>query len=248
MLGLVEETVLLLLREGGSFRRVPMISQRSAIAGAVLMELADADRVCTDPESLRLVDGTPTGDRLLDPTLREIAAAERWSTLYWIDYVAARADVIRAGALGRLIGKGILAERDQRVLGVFRSRRYPVVDSHVPHEIRLRLREALLGEDTPGSREVMLICLAAACGIFRLLLSRWERVRLKRRIEQICRLDPIGQTMLRAIASFRGAAIHRAPPSQRWMMCLQGVRGGHSAGIALPRTTTTGSPATVVVT
>ena len=48
MLGLVEETILLLLRdEGGSFVRRPTSSMRFAIAGAVLMELADANRIDT---------------------------------------------------------------------------------------------------------------------------------------------------------------------------------------------------------
>ena len=208
MLGLVEELMLLLLRPRGSFRRVSIASQRFAIAGAVLMELADADRIYTDRELLRLVDGTPTGDRLLDPTLAEIVAAERQDTLYWIDHVAARADIIRAGALGRLIGKGILTERDHRFLWMSRPRRYPIVAGHVRREVRLRVREALLSDDIPDSRDVMLIFLAATCGILPTLLSRWERFRLKRRIAQIYKLDPIGQAILLAMNSYREAFIY----------------------------------------
>ena len=91
MPGLVEETVLLLLRdEGGSFVRVPTWSLRYSIAGAVLMELADANRIDTDLEHLFLVDDTPTGNEFLDPTLAEVAAAERQNTRYWIEHVAER--------------------------------------------------------------------------------------------------------------------------------------------------------------
>ena len=206
MLGLVEETILLLLRKGGSFRRVPVASQRCAIAGAVLMELADVDRICTDLGHLDLVDGTPTGDHLLDPTLAEIAASERQATLYWIDYVAERADVIRAGALGRLIGKGILTERNQRFGWVFRTRRrYPAVAAHVPQEVKLRLRETLLSAAIPDSRDVMLIFLVSACDIFRTLLSRWQLAKAKPRLEQIYCLNPIGQTMLLGITELRSA-------------------------------------------
>lgn len=72
MLGLVEESMLLLLRdEGGSFVRMPTASMRLAIAGAVLTELAGANRIDTDSQHVVLVDDTPTGDRLLDPTLAE---------------------------------------------------------------------------------------------------------------------------------------------------------------------------------
>lgn len=208
MLGLVEETILLLLRhERGSFRRVPTSSQRLAIAGAVLMELADANRIDTDGPDLILLDSTPTGDRLLDPTLAEIAAGERQSTRYWIEYVAERADVVRAGGLGRLIGKGILTERHRRFLWVFRTRRYPAVDGHVPREVRVRLIEVLLGDKFPDPRDVMLIFLADACGILRALLPRRKLAKLGPRIERLARLDAIGQTMMRAIVDVRRAVV-----------------------------------------
>lgn len=206
MLGLVEETVLLLLRdEGGSFVRVPTWSLRYSIAGAVLMELADANRIDTDLEHLFLVDDTPTGDELLDPTLAEVAAAERQNTRFWIEYVAERADDIRAAALGSLIAKGVLEEQDKRVLWVFKTRRYPTVDGHTRQEVKLRLMEVLLSDVIPDPRDVMLICLADACGIFRALLSGRELTEVTPRIEQVTRLDLIGQTMVRAIDDVRMA-------------------------------------------
>lgn len=211
MLGLVEQTILLLLRDDGAFRRVSTSSQRLAIAGAVLMELADADRIEADLRHLSVVDATPTGDRLLDPTLAEIAADEGRSTRHWIEYVARRADVVRAGALGRLIGKGVLTERNRRVLWVFRARRYPVVDGQVKRELKLRITEVLSSGDTAGPRDVMLICLAEACGMFRTPPSKWRLRTSTRRIKQIVSRDPIGQTVVQAIADVRLAASVGAP-------------------------------------
>lgn len=212
MLGLVEESMLLLLRdEGGSFVRMPTASMRLAIAGAVLTELANSNRIDTDPQHLFLVDDTPTGDRLLDPTLAEIAAAERQHARYWIEYVAERADVIRAGALGRLIGKGILTERDQRFLWVFRTRRYPAVHGEVSQEVRWRVVEVLRSDDIPAPRDVLLICLADACGIFRKLLSRRERARLTLRIKQVTGRSLIGQTVAREIIAVRWALFYSTP-------------------------------------
>ena len=45
----------------------------------------------------------------------------------------------------------------------------------------------------------MLICLADACGIFRELLSARESRQASDRIEQVRRLDLIGQSMSQAI-------------------------------------------------
>jgi len=206
MVGLVEEITLLLLRdEGGSFVRVPTWSLRYSIAGAVLMELADANRIDTDLEHLFLLDDTPTGDELLDPTLAAVAAGERQNTRFWIEHVAERADGIREAALGGLVVKGILEERDERVLWLFKTRRYPTAEGTVRQAVKLRLMEVLLSDDIPDPRDVMLICLADACGIFRVLLSGKELANLVPRIEQVTRLDLIGQTMVRAIDDVRMA-------------------------------------------
>ena len=206
MVGLVEEIVLLQLRdEGGSFVRVPTWSLRYAIAGAVLMELAIELRIDNDLEHLFLIDDTPTGDVLLDPTLAEIAAAERSNTRFWIEHIAASGDEIRAAALGRLVERGILEERDERFLWVFHTRRYPAVDGQVRREVKLRIMEVLLSDGIPNPRDAMLICLADACGIFREMLSGRELAEVTPRIEQVSRLDLIGQAMARAIDDVRMA-------------------------------------------
>ena len=206
MVGLVEEIVLLQLRdEGGSFVRVPTWSLRYAIAGAVLMELAIEARIDNDLEHLFLIDDTPTGDVLLDPTLAEIAAAERRNTRFWIEHIAASGDGIRAAALGRLVERGILAERYERFLWVFRTRRYPAVDGQVRREVKLRIMEVLLSDEIPDPRDAMLICLSDACGIFRALLSGRELNEVTPRIEQVSKLDLIGQAMSRAIDDVRMA-------------------------------------------
>ena len=93
-----EQIVLLLAdADSGQFARVPDWSLRCALAGAVLMDLALKNRIDTDPEQLFLVDSSPVGDDLLDPTLAEIAqASEARGTGYWIRHTAGQAHRIRA--------------------------------------------------------------------------------------------------------------------------------------------------------
>ena len=57
----------------------------------------------------------------------------------------------------------------------------------------------LFSDEIPDPRDVVIICLADACGIFRRLLSRAELSRASERIEQVSRLDLIGQAMSQAI-------------------------------------------------
>ena len=200
MLRFVEEILLLLLRdEDGRFVHVPGWSLDYAIAGAVLMDLAMENRIDTDLEHLILIDGAPTGDSLLDPILAEIALGEQASIRSWLERIADGAGDIRERALARLVALGILERQDDRFLWVFRSRRYPTRDGRAEREVKLRIMGVLFSDEIPDPRDVMIICLADACGIFREVLAKSELEQASARIEQVRKLDLIGQAMARAI-------------------------------------------------
>ncbi len=201
MLRFAEEIMLLLLHDdSGEFVRVSDLSLRHAIAGSVLMDLALENRIDTDPSSLLLVDSTPVGDSLLDPTLASIAeSTESYDARYWVERTAQEAYGIRDLALERLIERGILRRRDDRFLWVFRSRRYPSVDGSADREVKLRIMGVLFSDEIPDPRDIVIICLVDACGIFRELLSRRELDRAMARIEQVRKLDLIGQAVSQAV-------------------------------------------------
>ena len=200
MLRFAEEIILLLLNDGdGRFARVPKWSLDYALAGGVLMDLALENRIDTDLEGLILIDDTPTGDALLDPTLADIAAGKERTTNFWLEHTADSADSIREQALKRLIDQSILEVQDDRFLWVFRSRRYPSIDGTAEREVKLRIMGVLFSDEIPSPRDVVIICLADACGIFKGLLSSRELDNVGERIDQVRRLDLIGQALSKGI-------------------------------------------------
>ena len=56
----------------------------------------------------------------------------------------------------------------------------------------------LFSDEIPHPRDVVIICLADACGILRGLLSKRELDQASDRIEQVRKLDLIGRTMSQA--------------------------------------------------
>ncbi len=208
MLRFVEEILLLLLRDDdGKFVNVPQSSMDRAIAGAVLMELAMENRIDTDLEHLILVDDTPVGDSLLDSTLAMIAEGQgvegqEKDARHWVEQMARQAPEIREETLNRLVERGIIEREDDRFLWVFRSRRYPMVDGHAEREVKLRIMGVLFSNEIPSPRDVVIICLAHACGIFGELLSKRELEQASARIEQVRKLDLIGQAMTQSIQDF----------------------------------------------
>ena len=90
MLTFSEEALLLLLdEEEGIFQSVGKNTLELAMAGAVLMDLAFADRIDTDLERMMVIDRAPTGDPLLDDVLDRIAQGqENNDTRGWIETLA----------------------------------------------------------------------------------------------------------------------------------------------------------------
>ena len=206
MLRYSEEILLLVLDEGRG-ELAPGMPERSlalALAGAVLMDLALEDRIDTDSERLMLVNATPLGEDILDSTLAEIAGADReQDTGYWLERTAGQGDRIREAALARLTDRGILSSEADGLLSlvpsVSRSRRYPVADGQWVEETRLRIMRLLFSDDIPDPRDIGIIALADACGVFRTILAPEERAQVRDRIDLLRNLDLIASTMGRAI-------------------------------------------------
>ena len=201
MLRFSEEIMLLLLDDGdGTFVDLPVQSLEFALAGSVLMDLAMEGRIDTDPERLFVVDRTPIDDDLLEPTFRRITSSmATYNTRDWIQQITPHAGDIRERSLARLVERGVLREDQGRFLGVFHTRRYPVIDNQTLREVKLRIMEVLFTDQIPDSRDIVLIALADVCGIFSSLLSSRELKTVTPRIRQISKLDLIAREVASAV-------------------------------------------------
>ena len=206
MLRFAEEILLLLHNEDrGDF--APGLAPDAlniVLAGAVLMDLALENRIDTDLEHLFLADAMPLEDDLLDPTLADIARdTDTRDTNYWLAQTTKRGDEIRDKALTRLVNRGILEAESEDIFLlsrlVSRSRRYPTIDGKTVEEVRLRIMRVLYTDEIPDPRDIVIICLADACGVFKNILSQSELSEVQERIELIRKMDLIGQSVTKAI-------------------------------------------------
>jgi hypothetical protein len=200
MLSFPEEIVLLLLDETrGEFVALPESVFAIVMGGAALMDLAIHNRIDTDLENLMVVDRAPLGDDILDHVLAGLGKNQSKLQITDVLYdTAVYAEDYRGRALKRLIARGILREESGRVLWVFRTRRYPVIDDSEQQEVRTRLRDLLLSDEIPDPRDVVLVCLIDACALMGFVLSAAELDAATPRIEQLRKMDLIGQAVTKA--------------------------------------------------
>ena len=203
MLTFTEEILLLLLDDkDGTFVPIPKATLGCALAGAVLMDLAFANRIDTDPDSLVITDRAPTGSPIVDPVLAKIAAqGSPTDARTWIRVLSVEdSPEIREQALQSLVARGIVVQREARVMWAFRARRYPTIDGNVEQEVKLRIGDVLFSDDIPHPRDVALIGLVDACDILREIFPDRDMEQCRPRIDQLRKMDLIGRELAQAIA------------------------------------------------
>ncbi len=201
MLTFAEEILLLTLDDKkGDFRPMPEEAVRTALAGALLMELALANRIDTDLQSLMVTSADPTDDPLMDEILQRLQEdRSRHSAAYWLREIAWQTDRLRERVLQGLVDKGVLKIEDRKILWVFARRRYPLMDDREVKEVRSRLRELVLNRDIPDPREAVLIGLINACSMVDTLFSEQELPDAMPRFTELAKLDLIGREVDQSI-------------------------------------------------
>ena len=203
-MNLAEDLVLLLLNEeNGYFHQVPGWNLNCAVASAALADLALAGRVDTDLDSLFLVDPVETGDPTLDAILKVIAAEpEQRNTQYWIERLAPRAESIIESTLDRLVQRGILNHHSGGFWslspGTWQAQSYHTSDDEPSEFVKTRIAKILFDGDIPHPRDAILVGLANACQVLHLIFPLDETATA--RIELVCKLDVVGQSIAKTVS------------------------------------------------
>jgi len=203
MLRFAEEITLLALNDetGLMHRNVARRAYDFAIAGALLMELAFLNRIDTDAEDIIMVKTMPTGDPLLDETLRALdSLGETPSIIDAVAKLAEEAPNFEPRIFTALIEKGILEEREKKFLWLKGERRYPVIDGKQEMEVQTRIRMTVLSKDSiPSPRDVAIIALIEATKLYCVVFTNSELAECRQRVRLFARMDFIGRGIARAL-------------------------------------------------
>lgn len=205
MLTLAEDIILLLLDDDtGKLASIDLMTLNYAMAGAVLMDLALRNKIDNDLESLIVADSTPTGLQMLDTYLDKISSENKENnTRYWLTELSNYGEDIVDSALNMLVEKKILKTEEKKILWVIRTRVYPMIDDKEEKEVKRRIIDLLMSDEIPTPQDVVLVSLMDTCSLFTMILSSKEVEKLSSRIEQIRKLDLIGQEVTKVLERLR---------------------------------------------
>jgi hypothetical protein len=212
VLTLLEEIVLLTINprtgclEGGNEYGV-----RYALAGAVLFDLALAQRIDTDVDSVTVISSVPTGDAVQDELLAALSkGAASHKVRECVDQIFFQRKDLEGEALAQMIKKGILRKEASKLLWVIDVERLRVIDGAPRQSIKARLARAVLEDDIPDVRDIMLVSLANACGLLSVVLAPAQIEMRADWIETLCKIETISRNVGSSIASLLDDLAHGA--------------------------------------
>jgi len=197
-----EELFLLTVNEKTG-RKAPIKSMKFDIllAAAILMELALRNRIDTDVDYLIPDRPEYTGVPILDQALDVIfASLTQEKITYWLLKLAEKSPRFRATLISGLIGKGLLRMDQERVFLGFTSKKYPIpVQDKEIFEVKTRVRKLVTGTELPDFRDMVIISIAWYGGLLNLIFSDEEIKEYQPRIEQLAKMDLIGQAVTKSL-------------------------------------------------
>lgn len=162
-LTLMEEVLLLGLKDKQGYLSFWNDNISYALRGCIVLELAFRGRISMQKDSSRrrfplpdrvieVIDETPTGEVLLDETLKLMKTSEKMSVSAWIDLLSGETwnlmkigyqlKQVRERLAKGLVDKGILRTEKRNFL-LFDMATHPVADGGAKEELRRRVRNVL---------------------------------------------------------------------------------------------------------
>ena len=89
----------------------------------------------------------------------------------WIEQIFQQRDDLEGEALASLIAQGILRHEKSRRLWIIDVERFPLIDNKPQQDVRVRLANAILTDEIPETRDIMLVSIAEPCGLLGYVLS-----------------------------------------------------------------------------
>jgi Golgi phosphoprotein 3 len=167
-----------------------------ALVASLIMELTLKGRLDVDPQKLFVVSSEATGIPILDHPLAEIVAEEKFlSASEWLSRFSKNGEYLSDKIIESLDARGILYLENKRLLWVFKTRSYSSTTGIEEREVKARIMQLLNSDEIPNPNDALLVGLLNSLGIFSLLLSPGELVRLQNRIDQIANFEEINRSL-----------------------------------------------------
>ena len=197
ILNLAEELLLLGLEtETGELMLSVTTSLPYGLAGALLLELFNADKVNIENQKIVVKNSELTGDEVIDEALTLIAKCkENHDSKYWVKKLISEMSDLIDKVMNNLVKKGILKKEEKRILWIIPVDTFPMKDPLPTVHTRLRVREIVLEDVTPDKHDIALLSLIKSTNLIDELFLKEERKQANNIINDFIASEQIGKAI-----------------------------------------------------
>lgn len=201
-LNLIEKFILLTLdKKKGKFL-IDSLSLNYGIAGAILLEMSELNKISIANKKLLLSDVKLTHYKIIDACIKLIQNSKKpRNAKYWINKIGNKSSVFKKTILIELNSKNII-KIDNRayMLGLFNIKRYVLLDTKPIDEIKNTLKRIVLENEKADLENVLLLSLMNSCKLTRILFTnKNEHKAANKRIKELSHnieiSDAVGKTL-----------------------------------------------------
>lgn len=185
---------------------------KTEMGGAMLAELVMSGHIAMDEDKKKKVRRVPGKRRPADPILAEALEMIKQSSKekpaqHWVQKFANMKDLKERAARG-LVKKGVLKEREDKVLWVFTRTIYPESNPGPEQDLLRRLREAIFTDTADVlPRTLVVLALIKATGLIERLFDKKELKKRKQRLEDLVSGQAVGKATREAVEAVQTAVM-----------------------------------------
>jgi len=178
------------------------------LAGALLLDLTAAGAIGERDGKLVATPSVALEHPALRAAYAAVAASEKpRDAKGWVGRLPKELKPLAGTIADPLVERGVLAEERRKLLGLFKTTRFPQVDPAPERELRERLRAVLLGERTPAPQEAMLVALLQPYDLVGKLVPGDRRKEAKQRAKALAEGGAAVKAVDDAIKGIQAAVI-----------------------------------------
>jgi len=178
---------------------------RYGLAGAVLAELALANRIELHDGRLALMDSGPAGNEFLEEFLAQIKSEKKPHKLSrWVDSFGRKQIVDQIAE--RLAEQRVITLENKKYLWIIPYDAYPQLDASAKYWLKQHLRGIVLAGEKSEPADIALLSLLRSCGFIRLLFTWDERRYANKKVKALVNGEIFGKAVAELLSEIDEAA------------------------------------------
>lgn len=178
-----------------------------ALAGGVLLQLTQKKKIELVDNKVNILDNSPTDNFLMNDAIKLIEGITNKKAVNVVYKLARLTRKLKDGIVMDLMAKGILKEQEGKVMWLFPTTHYPMVDSTLENRVKAELID-IVDNNHPAQNEdnLFLLSVLLNCNLEKEVFgNKANKKKIAKRIEELTAESSVGGATNQALIQMQAA-------------------------------------------